>query len=76
MLLEYANNTRGDHIIAPDWFDKNRYDLFTVVPQHREDLQKSLAREGISETFGLVIGTKQDRRKFMCCVLILTQKLD
>ncbi|MES2222611.1 MAG: TIGR03435 family protein [Acidobacteriota bacterium] len=55
MLLEYANNIRGDHIIAPDWFDKNRYDLFTVVPQHRDDLQRSLTIEGLSETFGLVI---------------------
>ena len=55
MLLEYANNTRGDHIIAPDWFDQNRYDLFTVVPEHREGLQRSLAKGALTETFGLVI---------------------
>ena len=60
MLLEYANDIRGDRIIAPAWFDQNRYDLFTAVPQGRQNMRKSLSRQTLWETFQLV--TRRETR--------------
>lgn len=60
MLLEYADDVRSDRVIAPAWFNQNRYDLFTSVPQGRSNLQKSLAGRVLTETFQLV--TRREMR--------------
>ncbi len=52
-LLAHAENVREDRMVAPTWFDQNRYDLSTVVPQGRDELRSSLIRQMLAATFQL-----------------------
>jgi uncharacterized protein (TIGR03435 family) len=50
-LLAYSESVREDRIVAPEWFDQNRYDLSTLVPQGMGELRVSLMRQMIAATF-------------------------
>ena len=50
-LLAYAEKIRTDRILAPEWFDQNRYDLSTLVPRGRDELRDSLMRQMLAATF-------------------------
>jgi len=53
-LLFYTEKVREDRIVAPDWFDKNRYDFSTAVPQGSPyGLRIDLMRQTLQSTFQL-----------------------
>lgn len=54
-LLYYADHVRGDRIIAPPWFDQNKYDASIAVPSGRGDLRDSLLDQTLTATFSLQI---------------------
>jgi len=54
-LLYYADHVRGDRIIAPPWFDQNKYDASIAVPSGRDDLRNSLLDQALTATFSLKI---------------------
>ena len=54
-LLARAENVREDRIVAPEWFDQNRYDLSILVPQGRDELRRSLMQQILAATFQLQI---------------------
>lgn len=68
-LLAYAESAREDRIVAPDWFDQNRYDLSTLVPKGMEELRSSVMRQMLAATFQL-----QTRREIKpASVYVLTK---
>jgi uncharacterized protein (TIGR03435 family) len=53
-LLFYTEKMREDRIVGPEWFDKNRYDFSTAVPQGSAyDLRIDLMRQTLETTFQL-----------------------
>jgi uncharacterized protein (TIGR03435 family) len=52
-LLAYTESVREDRIIAPEWFDQDRYDVSTLVPKGMDELRGSLMRQMIAATFQL-----------------------
>jgi uncharacterized protein (TIGR03435 family) len=53
LLLYYAHHLRADRVIAPAWFDQNRYDVSITVPAGREDLRGSLLEQTMTAAFSM-----------------------
>ena len=53
VLLYYAKQYRSDRMVAPPWFDQNRYDVSITVPAGREDLRHSLLEHTLTAAFSL-----------------------
>ena len=54
-LLYYAEDykLRSDRLIAPDWFQADRYDASVVVPAGKDDLRTKLLLQAVTYTFSL-----------------------
>lgn len=54
-LLYYAenDNLRADRLVAPDWFNTDRYDVSVAVPAGRDDLRNKLLMQAATDTFSL-----------------------
>ncbi len=60
-LLYYAENERLrlDRLVAPSWFDKNRYDVSIAVPAGRNDLRTKMFLQAAIDTFSLKMHREQ-----------------